>query len=62
MLAEHGDKAARTLLEEALAEVADMPPSPDIAIARAELARALMVAGSPEAITWADSVLRIPRS
>ncbi len=60
MLAEHGDRAARALLEEAIAEVGDMPPSPEIAFARSELARAMMVAGSPEAITWADSVLRDP--
>ena len=59
-LAEHGDRAALEILEAALAEVADLPPAPEIALAQSELARALMVAGSPEAIGWADRVLRTP--
>ena len=66
-LSEHGDKAAIEILREALDDVADLPPSPEVALAQSELARALMLRGSPEAITWADKVLaelepRQPRS
>ncbi len=61
ILAEHGDKAARAIMIEALADVGDMPQNREIAFARAELARAYMVAGSPdESISWADMVLRDP--
>ncbi len=63
ILAEHGDKAARAIMIEALADVGDMPQNREIAFARAELARAYMVAGSPdESISWADMVLRDPAS
>ncbi len=59
-LAEHGDRAALEILERALADVADLPPAPEIASAQSELARTLMLASSPEAIAWADKVLRTP--
>ncbi len=57
-LAEHGDKAAIEILRAGLAEVADLPPATEIALAQSELARALMIGGSPEAIVWADKVLQ----
>jgi class 3 adenylate cyclase/predicted ATPase len=59
-LAEHGDLAAITILREALADVADLPPSTEIASAQAELARTLMIQGSPEALAWCERVLENP--
>jgi class 3 adenylate cyclase len=59
-LAQHADRAAISLLERALAEVADLPPSAEIAGAWAEVARALMIGGSDEAVVWADRVLANP--
>ncbi len=61
MLSEHGDQATVTLMQEALAEVADLPPSAEIANAQAELARALMLQGSPEALIWCERVLENPQ-
>ena len=61
MLAEHGDQTAIALLQEALAEVADLPPAPEMANAQSELARALMVQGSPEALIWCERVLENPQ-
>ena len=61
MLAEHGDQSAIALMQEALAEVADLPPAPEIVNAQSELARALMVQGSPEALVWCERVLENPQ-
>ena len=59
-LAEHGDRRAIEILRDALDDVADLPPSPEITLAWAELARALMLMADPEAISWADKVLADP--
>ena len=56
-LAEHQDQAAITLLRDVLAEAGDLGPSADIALAQAELGRALMLAGQIEAVEWCDRVL-----
>jgi class 3 adenylate cyclase/tetratricopeptide (TPR) repeat protein len=56
-LASHGDRPAERLLRAALEEADDLPASREVATAQAELARALMLQGSPEAISWADRVL-----
>ncbi len=56
-LAEHGDKAAIEILESALADARDLPPSRDVARAQAELARALMISGDTRSIEWCDRVL-----
>ena len=56
-LGEHRDQAAIPILEAALADVADLPPSQEIVSAQAELARALMIQGSPDALTWSERVL-----
>src|SRR5205085_8557828 len=57
-LSEHGDVAAIAILERALAEVADLPASREIAGAQAELGRALMIAGrAPEALVWIDRAI-----
>src|SRR6185436_12280703 len=61
MLAEHGDQSAITILQEALADVADLPPASEIVHAQSELARALMVQGSPEALVWCERVLENPQ-
>ena len=61
LLAEHGDQAAISILSEALADVADLPPSAEIANAQAELARTLMIQGSPEALDLCERVLENPR-
>jgi class 3 adenylate cyclase/tetratricopeptide (TPR) repeat protein len=60
LLEQHQDRAAATLLREALSDAADLPPSAEAATAESELARALMLGGSPEAIEWADRVLGSP--
>jgi class 3 adenylate cyclase len=60
MLAEHGDKKAIAILLGALGDVADLPPAAEIALAQSELARALMLSGSTEAVAWADKVLATP--
>jgi class 3 adenylate cyclase len=60
LLEEHADRSAATILEQALAEVADLPPSPESAAAQAELSRALMLGGSDAAVAWADRVLDNP--
>ena len=57
LLSEHQDQTAIALLEQALADVADLPPAAEVADAQSELARALMLAGSPDAILWSDRVL-----
>jgi hypothetical protein len=55
------DQLATTTLRAVLAEVADLGPSPEIAYAQTELARALMLAGlSEESIEWCDRVLAHP--
>jgi hypothetical protein len=59
-LAQHGDQLAITILQQALADVADLPPSAEIAYAQSELARALMIQGSPDALDWAERVLESP--
>jgi len=59
-LGEHGDQTAIPILEAALADVTDLPPAPEIAAAQAELARALMIQGSPEALAWCERVLASP--
>jgi class 3 adenylate cyclase/tetratricopeptide (TPR) repeat protein len=56
-LSEHGDRDAVAILERALAEVEDLPPSTEIAWAQSELGRALMVAGSPRALVWIDRAI-----
>ena len=57
-LSEHGDVAAIATLERALAEVADLPASRDIARAQSELGRALMIAGRGlDALTWIDRAI-----
>ena len=60
-LGEHRDQAAIPILEAALADVADLPPSQEIVSAQAELARALMIQGSPDALTWSERVLESSR-
>jgi class 3 adenylate cyclase/tetratricopeptide (TPR) repeat protein len=57
LLGEHQDRDAVTLLRQALADASNLPPSAETARAEAELARALMLSGSAEAIEWADRVL-----
>ena len=59
-LAEHGDVAALSILRGALDEVADLPPGPDIALAKSEYARALLLSADPASIGWADEVLARP--
>jgi class 3 adenylate cyclase len=56
----HGDQAATKILQRALADVTDLPPSAEIANAQAELARTFMVQGSPDALIWAERVLENP--
>jgi len=54
----HNERAALSLLEPGLKDVADLPPSKEIVEAQAEMARALMMAGShQESIALADRVL-----
>jgi class 3 adenylate cyclase/tetratricopeptide (TPR) repeat protein len=60
LIVDNADKAASEILMRALTEVSDLPPNTDIAHAQAELARALMMTGSPEALAWADRVLTAP--
>ena len=60
-LAEHGDQAAITILQRALADVTDLPPSAEMASAQAELARTLMIQGSADALVWCERVLENPR-
>ncbi len=59
-LSQHQDAHAIPLLERALAEAADLPPSRETAEAQAELARALMISGHGGAIEWCDRVLAAP--
>ncbi|HEX6655097.1 MAG TPA: adenylate/guanylate cyclase domain-containing protein [Candidatus Limnocylindria bacterium] len=59
-LGEHGDQAAIAILREALGEIGDLPTAPEIVQAQSELARALMIEGSPEALVWSDRVLESP--
>ncbi len=59
-LAEHRDQVTIAMLEADLAAVADLPPSSEVAAAQVELARALMLAGRPEAVAWCDRVLAQP--
>jgi class 3 adenylate cyclase len=56
-LASHGDRPAIALLRQALDDVSDLEPTRETAEAQAQLARALMLAGSPESMEWADRVL-----
>ena len=55
-----GTGSAIEILRAALADVDDLPPAPEIALAQSELARALMLIADPEAILWADKVLADP--
>lgn len=59
-LSQHQDAHAIPLLERALADVDDLPPSREAAEAQAELARALMLAGRGGAIERCDRVLAAP--
>ncbi len=59
-LSEHGDQTAIGILREALADVDDLPSGPEIVEAQSELARALMLQASPEALVWSDRVLENP--
>ncbi len=59
-MSQHRDRTAVTMLREALDEAADLPPSFERAEAESQLARALMIQGSPEAVEWADRVLASP--
>jgi tetratricopeptide (TPR) repeat protein len=60
---EHNNQLAIAALRTLLADAADLPPSPEIAHAQAELGRALMLSGaSEEAISWCDRVLANPAS
>jgi len=61
MLSEHGDQSAIAILREALADVADLPPSSEVVHAQSEMGRALMVQGSPEALVWCERVLENPQ-
>ena len=56
-LGEHRDRAAIPILQAALADIEDLAPSPEIVTAQAELARALMMQGSPDALAWCERVL-----
>jgi tetratricopeptide (TPR) repeat protein len=58
---EHHDQLAITTLQSLLADAADLGPTPEIAHAQTELARALMLSGSSrEAVAWCDRVLDHP--
>jgi class 3 adenylate cyclase/tetratricopeptide (TPR) repeat protein len=58
---EHQEQLAIAALRTLLADATDLPPSPEIAQAQAELGRALMLAGSTmESIEWCDRVLANP--
>ncbi len=58
---EHHDQLAITMLRELIADAADLGPTPEIALAQTELARALMLSGSSvEAVAWCDRVLAHP--
>ena len=57
---EHHDRKVVDALQGLLAAASDLGPSADIAMGEAELARALMLEGSPEAITRCDRVLEHP--
>ena len=58
---EHNEQLAIATLRTLVADAADLPPSPEIAHAQAELGRALMLSGaSEEAISWCDRVLANP--
>ena len=59
-LSEHGDHTAIEILREALSNVDDLPSGPEIVEAQSELARALMLQASPEALVWSDRVLENP--
>jgi class 3 adenylate cyclase len=56
-LGDHADRAAIATLEQALADVADMSPSPEIAQAQSQLGRAFMVAGRDEGLVWVDRAI-----
>ena len=55
-LAEHGDRLAIEILRTALADVADLPTSPEIALAWSEMKPALMLNNYPAARAWARKV------
>jgi len=58
---EHHEELAIALLRTLVADAADLPPSPEIAHAQAELGRALMIAGAnDESLDWCDRVLANP--
>jgi class 3 adenylate cyclase len=59
-LAEHRDQTTIEMLQADLAAAADLPPSPEVASAQVELARAMMLAGNDDAVTWCDRVLAQP--
>ena len=56
-MSQHRDRPAVAILREALAESDDLPPSLERAEVEAQIARALMIQGAPEAVEWADRVL-----
>jgi tetratricopeptide (TPR) repeat protein len=58
---EHHDQLAIATLQGLLADAADLGPTPEIAHAQTELARALMLSGSSrDAVAWCDRVLDHP--
>jgi hypothetical protein len=58
---EHHEQIAIAALRGLLADAADLGPTPEIAHAQTELARALMLEGSiTEAVAWCDKVLAHP--
>jgi len=60
-LMEHHEELAIASLRTLVADAADLPPSPEIAHAQAELGRALMLAGTnEESLGWCDRVLANP--
>jgi tetratricopeptide (TPR) repeat protein len=59
-LIEHGDVVAGEILRAALADVGDLPTAPEIVAAQSEIARVLMLQGSPESLAWCDRVLANP--
>ncbi len=60
-LSDHRDHDATAILEPALAEVADLPPSREAAVAQGELSRVFMLRADPRAVHWADAALASAR-
>ena len=60
-IGEHAERAALALLRPALESVEDLGPGPEVISAQAEVARSLMMGGSPEeSVDWCDRVLAAP--